>query len=120
MAAVEPVLKHRDGKYEVWEWTPLVNAAVGGPLNMHSFNDTTIKMYGTPSTGGEVTMYGSLNLPGETVDAGSPLEEESGVPILLVTADRWATPRGAPLQIWPSVTGGDGSTSMTVRAVIRR
>jgi len=119
-AAIAPVLKYKSARYRVYEWTPLINGDVGGPIILDDFADITVKMYGTPGAGGAVTIMGSLNLPGETTDTGSALEEEAGVPLILLTADRFATPRNAPLSLWPSVTAGDGTTSLTVRAVIRR
>jgi hypothetical protein len=119
-AVIAPVLKYKAPRYRVWEWTPLANGDSGGPINLEDFADITVKMYGTPGAGGAVTILGALNLPLETADAGTALEEEAGIPLILLTADRFATPRNAPLSLWPSVTAGDGTTSLTVRAVIRR
>lgn len=123
MAAVTPTRLEafKNAHYEVWAWTPLANGDTGLPINLRDFNDITLKSYGTYGAGGEVTVLGSLNLPGTTTDADDdPLEEEAGVPLVLNAASPWGTSRNAPLTIWPSVTNGDANTALTVRAVIRR
>lgn len=122
MAAVSPTRLVKESHYQVWEWSGLTTTDdVGEPINLGDFNDITFKLYGTFGGGGEVTMLGALNLPSETADTDdSPLEEEAGVDLVLNAASPWGTTRNAPLTAWPSVTAGDGTTDLTVRAVIRR
>ncbi len=120
-AVVAPTRIAKETQYDVWQWAGLANGDSGSPVMLGNHADLTFKVYGT--FGGEtVSIFGSLNASLlETADVGSALEEESGTAIVLTTADRWATSRTAPLTTWPVLAGtGDGTTSLTIRAVVRR
>lgn len=118
-AVIAPTLLVKESRYRLYEWTPLANGDSGGPIPLGDFADITLKVHGTFG-GASVSIFGSLNRPGDTGDTGSAVEEEAGVALVLNTSDRWGTPRTAPLSIWPVVASGDGTTAVTVRAVIRR
>src|SRR5678816_77904 len=120
-AVVAPVRLVKETKYDLWEWAGLASGASGSPAFLGSHADITFKVYGT-FNGETVSILGSLNNGLlDTADAGSALEEESSTPIVLSTADRWATSRTAPLTAWPVCAGtGDGTTALTIRAVVRR
>lgn len=89
-------------------WPAMANGDTGQPLMMPSHPDKTVQLVGTLSTGGELTMEGSNDNTNwfTLTDAG-------GTSIVL-TALGGKTIMENPLYIRPSITGGDGSTSLTV------
>jgi hypothetical protein len=122
MAAVRtPTRVAEDAQYELWEWTGVANGDSGSPIFLGNHADLTFHVFGT-FNGETVAIRGALNAGlTSTTDPGAALEEESGVPVSLTSTDTWATSRTAPLTAWPVAAGtGDGSTSLTIRAVIRR
>lgn len=120
-AVVAPTRLIKETNYDLWEWAGIASGGSGSPIWLGNHNDLTFHVFGT-FNGETISIQGSLNInTTATTDNGSALEEESGVPISMTTADRWATSRSAPTTCWPLGAGtGDGSTSLTVRVAVRR
>lgn len=100
-------------------WT-LVNGEYGRPIEISSFPDKTVHIYGTFGSGGSVTIYGSNN----PVDAvGEGVDPASGTWVALVDPQGNAITKTAaaieqvlenPKYITAKVTAGDGTTSLTI------
>lgn len=94
-------------------WTGLLNTDTGSPVSLTDFPDRTIQLTGTFGTGGEVTFQGSndgTNWNTLTDPQGNALTK---------TAASLEVVTETPRYVRPSVTGGDGSTSLTLTMFAR-
>lgn len=93
----------------------------GTPIEMPGSADRSVQLLGTLSTGGAVTMYGSnVASPTLTDDVDwAVLTDPQGNSIALSTLKVEAV---TEIMRWirPKITGGDGSTSLTVKMLMRR
>lgn len=101
--------------YVVVTWTPLLLNDDGAWLDFAEFADRTIQVTGTFG-GATAAMQGS-NEP--TPSVGFTLTDQAGLP-LSFTAAGGKVSAEASRWVRPLITGGDGTTSLTVRAVARR
>lgn len=95
-------------------WTALLNGDTGSPVEYLNFADATVAVEGTFGTGGSCTFQGSLdstNYYALTDPQGNAITK-TAAGIELVTE--------APRLYRPSVTAGDGTTSIQVRLLLRR
>lgn len=95
-------------------WTPLANSDDGAPAAFIGSGDRTVQVTGTFGTGGTVIIEGSLD--GTTY---FQLRDPTHTVISLTAAGGRAVLENVPW-IRPRVTGGDGTTSLTVRMHVRR
>lgn len=99
-------------------WTGLLNGDTGAPVEIPEFPDRTAQVYGTFGAGGSVNMEGSND---KTTEAPT-------YALLTDPQGNNFTKTGAALEVFeevtllmrPNVTAGDGTTSLTVRVVVRR
>lgn len=109
-----------DGPIEVWQWTGLTKRTddTGDPLNKPSFADRSVQVKGTFGTGGTVIMEGSNDREIDT-PTYFPLKDPNGVAISF-TEDEGAQLLECTYLTRPRVTGGDGTTDLTVTILVRK
>lgn len=98
----------------LFTWTGLANGDTGDPVSIVDYADLTATLEGTFSTGGSVTLEGSndgTNYYALTDPQGNAITK---------TAAGIESVTETPRYIRPSVTAGDGSTSIEVRLLARR
>lgn len=95
----------------VTQWTNLSTTNVdGGWLELPRFTDRSIQVSGTFGAGGTVTIQGT-NEPGQTNPVA--LTDQAGVTLALTAASLKIVLQNSTF-IRPLVTGGDGTTSLTI------
>lgn len=117
---VEQIKDFKDDCHVI-TWTPMTQTGldVGTPLKMPGSADRSVQLLGTLGTGGVVTMEGS-NVPEPSVNADyATLTDPQGNALTLDTL-KIEQISEATLWIRPRVTAGNGSTSLTVRMLVRR
>jgi len=94
-----------------WSWSGLLQSSTdnGDKVSVGNVNGLTAQMVGTLGTGGEVTLQGSND--GTT---WGTLKDLSGNDLTLAAIGAFVAIPVRPLYIRPSVTGGDGTTSLGV------
>lgn len=105
------------GAAEMWEWTGLLNTDDGSAVILPAGTDRSVHAYGTFGAGGTVTIEGT-NETGSSPSNWVALRDNFGAALTLQTGA--AALKGvheAVYQIRPRVTGGDGTTSLTVRLI---
>lgn len=103
-------------------WPLMLNTDVGKPIpkRYSAFVDRTFQVEGTFGTGGSVAVQGS-NADDDSGATGTyrALTDPQGTTIAITTAGiKQVTEACANMR--PAVTAGDGTTSLTVTAFIRR
>ena len=96
-------------------WGPMQNGDVGAPIKFSDFSDFSLQFEGTPGAGFSIQMEGSNDNINYRV-----LTDPQGVPIQLTSVALLKQVTEATLSQRPHVTGGDGTTSVTVSAFYRR
>lgn len=99
------------------KWLALntTTATTGDPCGMSGSPDRSVQVFGTFSTGGAVTIEGS-NDGGTT---WATLNDPQGNALVITAAGIYQIEQVTQL-FRPHITGGDGSTSLNVYAVVRR
>lgn len=102
------------------EWTGLLNGDDGAPYKCPKHADKTAQTTGTFGAGGSVALQGS-NDPDAAAASFAVLHRADGAaPDANMTDAEPITPLENPLWIRPAVTAGDGTTSLTVRVLLRK
>lgn len=120
MATVVPTQKFpagSDDNREAWvvTWTPMHNGDIGAaPTNLIGFADHTIQVEGTFGAGGTVQVLGTL----DGVNFRQ-LTDPQGNSLNIVSAGIKQITE-ACVSIIPNITGGDGTTALTVTGLFRR
>ena len=94
-------------------WSPLALGDDGEPVAMPDFADRTVQVAGTFGAGGAVAVEGSLD--GLT---WATLTDPQGN-ALSITAAKIEAISEAVLYVRPRVTGGDGTTSLTIHLLAK-
>jgi type 1 fimbria pilin len=89
-------------------WTGLANGESGAALFLPAFSDRTVQISGTFGAGGSVTMQGSLDGTNWFT-----LTDPQGNNITKTAASLEAISEATPY-IRPTITAGDGTTSLTI------
>jgi len=121
VATILPVVEYGvDGNANLARvvWSPLANGDVGGPVKMGDWSDRTVQITGTFGTGGSVTLEGSNDKESESPTYTALTDPQGNA--VTKTAAALEVFEESPLLIRPNVTGGDGTTSLTVKMVCRR
>jgi hypothetical protein len=95
-------------------WGPMANGDTGQPVFFSDFADYSLQIEGVQGAGFSIAMEGSndgVNFRTLTDPQGVPISLTSGAIIKQVTE--------ASIQQRPHITGGDGTTSITVTAFYR-
>lgn len=109
MAVVNPTQTWIGKRVSKTQWTPLLQGDTGAVSSGHRLSDKTVQWFGTFGTA-TVALEGS-NDGGTTWAA---LKDANGTDLsALATADV-RTILENPQMIRPAITGGDGTTSLTV------
>jgi hypothetical protein len=95
-------------------WTGLLNGDTGAAVEMVDYADKTVTITGTFGTGGSVTLQGSND--GTNWFALTDPQANA----ITKTAAGMEAVLEAPRYIQPSVTAGDGTTSLAVQICCRR
>ena len=99
----------------VFEWDALTLASPDGtPVGFTATGDKTVQVQGTFGAGGTVVLQGTL----DNVNWFT-LRDPSGN-LLSFTSSNLRAILEATMSVRPLVTGGDGSTSLTVLVLIRK
>lgn len=103
-----------DDKAHVITWTPLANGDSGSPLEMAGAADRSAQITGTFGTGGTIVLEGSndgTNYVTLTDPQGNAISKTAAGIEQIEEITRYVRPR---------VTGGDGTTALTVTMLARR
>jgi hypothetical protein len=92
-----------------FKWLAIPNGNQGNAVALNVYQDRTVQVNGTFGTGGSVTIQGSNDDGANWVTLTDPL----GNALTFTTAGLKAI-GGVPNKIRPSVTAGDGTTSINV------
>lgn len=120
MATIAPTQKYpagSDDNREAWvvTWANLKSGDIGGaPTNLIGFADHTVQIEGQFGAGGAVIVLGTL-------DGANfrQLTDPQGNSLSIVSASVKQITE-ACVSIIPQVTGGDGTTNLTVTGLFRR
>lgn len=120
MAIITPVITNRVGEQDnyawVFSWGPMHNGDVGIPIpaNLVAYADRSFQVEGTFGAGGTATIEGSNNGGAQY----HPMTTPQGVALQITTSSLVQVTEVADL-MRPNVAG-DGTTSITVTAMIRK
>ena len=114
MAVVGYSVKGEGRGWQVIAWENMDYQDTGAPFIAPHFSDKSIQLTGTLSTGGECTIQGSNFVSTPT---WATLADPQGT-ALTMTALGLETILENIYQIRPNITGGDGSTDLTVTLLI--
>lgn len=110
-----------DDHTRVVVWTPLTTANPDGDfLVVPDHVDITLHFFGTVGAGGTVVFEGTGELASATNVVTLDDSRGSGNPITITTANASRQVLNPLLRMRPRVTAGDGTTSFTVIAILRR
>lgn len=110
----------RPAGIRVIKWT-LANGDVGVGYEAPQYGSKAVQVSGTPGAGGALKIEGTLAPPGQTAVYGT-VNKPAGTPLTFAAADVTANALFEILEdcyiVRPSVTAGDGTTSIIVRLLI--
>ena len=107
-----PTLVDFDG-VRVRRWPTMALNDVGVPVNLARFSDKTVQVFGTFGVGGTVLLEGSIDGTN-----WAPLKNVFNGDISFTQASI-ATITEVPAYIRPRISGGDGTTSITILILVR-
>ena len=98
----------------VVSWAPMVNGDVGSATSffLAHYRDRAVQVFGTFGTGGTVTMQGSMDGTN-----WATLHDPQGNALTFTAAGIKEVAEVCPY-VRPSITAGDGTTSLTVLATL--
>ena|SRR5437899_2316303 len=102
-------------------WGPMANTDIGTPYAAPHRSDKSVQATGTFGVGGTVTIEGSNN-PDSATAAFSTLHDPSVTTALTLVSGAATSLKQVLENTWfirPNITGGDGTTSVTVRMLIQ-
>lgn len=102
------------GKARLITWTGLLNGDTGAPTDWVDFADRCLQVTGTFGAGGSVTIQGSND--GTNWSALSDPQGNA----LTFTSSKLEQALELPRYVRPSVTAGDGTTSLEVTLCMRK
>lgn len=119
MATIAPTINPQVSKAReviVASWAPMTQSGsdVGAPVSFAEYSDKTFQVFGTFGAGGAVLMEGSNDGTN-----WSALSNRQGTNMSF-TANGLNTSQDKPVWVRPRVTGGDGTTSLTVIVACHR
>jgi hypothetical protein len=109
-------------RVRIIEWTGLLNGDDGEWIRVPFWADKCVHAYGTYGAGGNVKMEGTALLTSPSGNQVDSLADQGGAIINMtdVEGGRIATILDNTVRIRPRVSAGDGTTSITVRLVVKR
>lgn len=115
MAIIKPVFTRPEGDDSALlvTWPNMQNADTGEPVQFVKYADRCAQVFGTFGAGGSVDLEGSQNSSNWAL-----LNKMQGTPMTFSAAGVGQILENT-LFIRPRVTAGDGTTSLTVSALIR-
>jgi hypothetical protein len=113
VATVSDLPNKQDKAAEV-RWGPMANGDDGNAVEMVEYADRSIQVIGTFGAGGSIALQGSNDGSNWTT-----LNDPQGLP-LDISSSKIESIQELARFMRPLVTGGDGSTSLTVYLIIRR
>ncbi len=112
MATVTHTAQNPIGGVVVVTWSGMQNGDVGDGVVSAMFADKSVQASGTFGVGGTAVLEGSTAVSGPS---WALLNDPLGNPINLTAVTQVKEVLENPYQIRPRISGGDGSTSMTVQ-----
>jgi hypothetical protein len=119
----EALKSHKDRDCVVYTWANMANGDYGTAIEAPGSADKTVQVRGTYGAGGDLRVEGS-NLPAPVASATSDwdvLTDPQGNDLAIVSGDKQT--EGVlenPRWVRPRVHAGDGTTSLTVRMLVRK
>ena len=115
MATRQPIFSRPEGDDSVVlvTWSGLLNGDDGAPLQLIKYADRSVQVTGTFGTGGTLAVEGSNNGTDYVT-----LNNTAGSPLTITTGSIRQILENTTL-LRPRVTAGDGTTTLTVTALIR-
>ena len=115
MAIIQPSFSRPEGddSVVVVQWTGLLNGDTGAPAQLTKYADRSVQIAGTFGAGGTALIEGSND--GSTY---ATLNNTTGTALSLTTPQIKQVLENT-LLIRPNITAGDGTTTLTVTALIR-
>jgi len=98
-------------------WSNMANGDIGAISDYPGFADRNFQVSGTFGAGGEVTMQGSNEPPAN--DKWFTLSNMADSALVVTTAGGKMIQENT-LYIRPKITGGDGTTSLTITLIARK
>lgn len=100
-------------------WTPLTTANSDGDwIAIPQHRDITVQVFGTFGAGGTITMQGTNEVVASPTAPFTMLDSATAVLTFTAAAGKQAVT--SPHRIRPLLSGGDGTTSLTVIVACRR
>lgn len=122
ITGVETPIKEFGEECKIVTWSLLTTTNnYGSAVRLPGWADRSVQLTGTLSAAGAVTMYGSnvFSPNAANDDDWAILNDAQGDPIVLNSL-RIEAIIEVPLWVRPKITAGDGSTSLTVRMLLRK
>ena len=121
MAVRAVLIEHTDQNTMRATWVGLLNGDTGDPVRMPSGSDKCVDMRGTYGAGGSISLKGTNKDAIDSVNDKILTAGEGGAnPITSTTGVLLEQVQENPLNIYPHVTAGDGTTNLECRVVIKR
>ena len=99
------------------QWSAIPLNSTGTPDQISRFPAHSVQIGGTFSGGAAVTVEGSDDGVTYFTLTGEGPTGSADVPVSTAVAARFDVPNVLPLHVRPKVTGGDGTTSITVTII---
>ncbi len=114
MAIRNPVVEMLGERTLRVTWSGLLNGDQGAPVDLPAFADRSVQVVGTFGSGGAVSMEGSND--GNNFSAVSDPRGSA----LVITTARIEQIEDCVYRTRPNITGGDGTTNLTVVLFARK
>lgn len=115
MAIITPTLLDIEGSAYIITWENMANGDVGEPVQFAGAPDRSAHVHGTFGAGGSVSLQGSNEpIPSNYATLNDPFGNAA-----TLTAAGIKAIGELVRYIRPSVTAGDGTTSLTVRLLVK-
>ena len=114
MATINYTLDTNNDDFRVVTWPAMAVGDIGQPVTLVGYSDRSVQVAGTFGAAGSVTLQGS----NDGVNY-APLSNPQGT-VLTATAAKIQAVSELTRNFRPTVTAGDGTTSLTITALFRR
>src|SRR5579859_6881289 len=124
MATVTPVITRKplsNGSFDGWQvqWSGMKNGDVGVAVDLIGFHDRSFQVEGTFGAGGNAELQGSNDDDGSVTLGNYRVLRDPSSTALDITAASIHGVLEATNWVRPKITGGDGTTSLTVTMFLR-
>lgn len=114
MSTITPTTTRIPGGALKVVWSNMANGDVGSPVENAAYADRSVQVSGTFGAGGTAVIEGTIN------ESTYATLNDMGAAALSLTSAAIKSIMDVPVKIRPSITAGDGTTSITVAMIMRR